>query len=289
MREPLKSILKFKRILIGFVAVMVVVIAALIICIALLGKKDTPESEDISSNQEETMDNTVKDTAEANIDNIVDDTTEAGTDNTLDDITEASTEETENVFVEINVDEEYYTEPVIWYEDLTHDGINERVEVDLNGLNALADPDKKTVTVYSGESDELIWSGHADEVHIGWNGYYIYHNPEDGQAYLLMWQPYMCTGMGEYKYRLFSLSEDGEEQIAEEEVFEFYETSPKEEDAVNIEKYLDRVNEFLRESYVLIDTDNGEAFYSEQDEPKTREFDAAEIVYWLNYFYGNPA
>ncbi len=170
---------------------------------------------------------------------------------------------------------EEYIEPIIWYEDLTHDRVDERIEVDLNNLNPAA-PNAETVKVYSGVSDELIWSGHADEVHAGWNGFYIYSYR--GKAYILEWKPYMSTGMAEYSYKTFSLSEEGEEQVLVEKMFEFDLNNPQSEDPMNVSDYLEVVNNMLEKSYVLIDTDNGEAFYSKQDTPVTREFDANSIV-----------
>lgn len=187
----------------------------------------------------------------------------------------------------INEAIEEMRKPVIWYEDLTHDGADERIEVDLNYLDGNSDADAKTVAVYSGQTDELIWSGHADNVHIGWNGYYVYHDPSDGKAYLLMWQPYMSTGYGNYIYKLFYLSETGKEHVIEEDSYEFYETHPEADDAENLTAYGERVNTLLKESYVLIDTDNGSALYSGQDNPVTRGYDMSEIIRWINYFREN--
>ena len=171
---------------------------------------------------------------------------------------------------------------IIWYEDLTHDGKDERIEVDLNHL----DPNQgwipylepQTVMVYSGKTDKLIWTGYTDTVHVSWDGFYVYHNSSDGNAYLLEWQPYMSTGMGRYNHKVFSLSESGEEIILKSEEYTFLDKQMKEDDIDEFSVYIKKVNEYLRNSYVLIDTDNGESFYSEQDKPVTREFDADKVI-----------
>ncbi|MBQ9886732.1 MAG: hypothetical protein IJM37_07740 [Lachnospiraceae bacterium] len=171
---------------------------------------------------------------------------------------------------------------IIWHEDLTHDGKDERIEVDLNHL----DPNQgwipylepQTVMVYSGKTDKLIWTGYTDTVHVSWDGFYVYHNSSDGNAYLLEWQPYMSTGMGRYNHKVFSLSESGEEIILKSEEYTFLDKQMKEDDIDEFSVYIKKVNEYLRNSYVLIDTDNGESFYSEQDKPVTREFDADKVI-----------
>mgnify|MGYP000968882379 CR=1 FL=1 len=68
-------------------------------------------------------------------------------------------------------------EPIIWYADLTHDGINEKIVMDPTYvINYPETGEEKTVTIYSGSSGELLWTGHADTVHVGWNGIYIYND-----------------------------------------------------------------------------------------------------------------
>lgn len=169
---------------------------------------------------------------------------------------------------------------IVWEEDLTHDGKLERIEVNLES-GATGEVD--TVTVYPGdsripESGRPIWTAYADTVHAGWNGIYVYQNPRDVLTYLLVWQPSMYQGVADYHYRVFSLSESGKEQIWEEASIAFDLNHVKMEDPGNVSSFLARVNELLRESYVLIDTNEGVKFYSEQGNRVTREFDADSIV-----------
>ena len=42
--------------------------------------------------------------------------------------------------------------------------------------------------------------------------------------------------------------------------------------------YLNHVNELLKKSYVLVDTDGGEMFYSAPGAPVTREADVSRIL-----------
>ena len=42
--------------------------------------------------------------------------------------------------------------------------------------------------------------------------------------------------------------------------------------------YLNHVNELLKKSYVLVDTNDGEVFYSAPGAPVTREADVSEIL-----------
>lgn len=168
-----------------------------------------------------------------------------------------------------------------WSADLTHDGVDERIEVDLNGVSqATTTGEEETVRVYSGKTgnDKPIWTAHADTVHPGWNGIYIYKNPEDGLSYLFIWKPTMYQGVATYQYRIFFLTEEGKEQVLEEGSIEFDLNNVQEGDAKRVENYLERVNEILRNSFVLVDTDNGEIFFSETGKPVTREFDAEAIV-----------
>jgi|GEM_PF-6547190 len=110
------------------------------------------------------------------------------------------------------------------YADLTHDGLDELVTVELRqkdgalaaddaaaGADSFADG---TVTVLraSGRSVSAIWSGTVSSPHAGWGQWYLYR--QDGQDFLLWYFPDQSTGAEDDRYRLFSLNESGAEQIA---------------------------------------------------------------------------
>lgn len=169
---------------------------------------------------------------------------------------------------------------IVWQTDLTHDGVDEWIEVDLNGVSTSVTGEEETVRIYPGKSGngDPIWSAHADVVHIGWNGIYIYINPEDGLSYLFIWKPTMYQGIATYQYRIFSLNEEGKEKILEEGNIDFDLNHVQEGDAERVEAYLNHVNKILRDSFVLIDTNNGAFYFSKTGMPVTKEFDTATLI-----------
>lgn len=136
--------------------------------------------------------------------------------------------------------------------------------------------EEKTVCVYSGGS--LIWSAHADTVHVGWNGVYLYHG-RDGD-YLLLWRPYGCTGEYEFTYSVFSLSGSGVENIQITKDLIFEESEVEKNPAGYKEKindYCNEVNNYLSKSMLLIDTDGGSVVYSINENKITRIYDPSVL------------
>lgn len=147
-------------------------------------------------------------------------------------------------------------EKITYYEDLTGDGMKERIEVDpLYVYRLTRTGEEKTVTVYSGATGEELWSGHADTVHPGWKGYYVYRN--DTGAYLLEWIPGMWQGAAVYTFRIFSLDETGQEKELVSDEIEFDINVPENCDVDEIRSYAERVNDYFKDSYVLVDTNDG--------------------------------
>ncbi len=168
-------------------------------------------------------------------------------------------------------------EPVIWYADITQDGIDEKIVVDLTYvINYPKTGEEQTVLVYSGSSGELLWTGHADTVHPGWNGIYIYN---DGKKdYLLLWQPTVYQDNADFHFRIFSLDEDGKEieLLTKNIQFDIY--HPKDSDTDAISEFADMVNGHLEKSYVLVDTDNGNPVYSAKDNKIMNLYDISWIL-----------
>lgn len=147
-------------------------------------------------------------------------------------------------------------EKITYYEDLTGDGMKERIEVDpLYVYRLTRTGEEKTVTVYSGATGEELWSGHADTVHPGWKGYYVYRN--DTGAYLLEWIPGMWQGAAVYTFRIFSFDETGQEKELVSDEIEFDINVPENYDVDEIRSYAERVNDYFKDSYVLVDTNDG--------------------------------
>lgn len=172
-------------------------------------------------------------------------------------------------------------EPIIWYADITHDGIDEKIVVDLTYV--INDPrtgEEQTVSVYSGSTGDLIWTGHADTVHVGWNGIYIYN--DGNNEYLLIWKPTIYQGRADFLFDVFSLTEGGEIQELTKETLQFDMNHPNEYDINTISSYVDKVNSYLENSYVLVDTDNSTPVYSTENNKIKNPYDASVILYELD-------
>lgn len=155
-------------------------------------------------------------------------------------------------------------EPIIWYADITHDGIDEKIVVDLTYvINYPKTGEENTVSVYSGSSGEFIYTGHADTVHVGWNGIYIYNDGKND--YLLLWKPTVYQNSADFNLHIFSLTEDGEEIVYLTENIQFVTYPPENINIDEVSEFVDMANGYLEKSYVLVDTDNGTPVYSTAD------------------------
>ncbi len=170
---------------------------------------------------------------------------------------------------------------VTFYEDLTHDGVAERIVVEpYFALHMPRTGMEKTVQIYSGATGTLIWSGHADSVHGGWSGYYIYTDEEGtygepGNAYLLQWEPEMWQGEAVYTYVVYAFGENGSREDIIMESIEFS-TNVWNDDENAVEaliEYGEGLNELLRNSYVLIDTNDQQGLYSSDGSKLVHEHD----------------
>lgn len=156
-------------------------------------------------------------------------------------------------------------ELVVWQEDVTHDGTADRIEIDLTEARAEGENlsgKEETIRIYSGKTGEKIWSGHADTIQLGWNGFYLYRNPENGKAYILNWRPVLYQGAGSFFFRIFSLTERGETKPFAEEGFAFDLNTISKAESTRLDGYIARLNGYLNDSYLLIDTDGGKVKYS---------------------------
>lgn len=136
--------------------------------------------------------------------------------------------------------------------------------------------EEQTVSVYSGSSGELLWTGHADTVHPGWNGIYIYNDGKND--YLIQWLPTIYQDNADFHFRIFSLDEEGKEKdlLAKNIQFDIY--HPKDGDTNTISEFVNMVNGYLENSYVLVDTDNGTPVYSKADSKIVNLYDVSWIL-----------
>lgn len=166
---------------------------------------------------------------------------------------------------------------IVYYADLTHDGTDEKIVVDLTYVDTPATGEEQTVCVYSG--DTLIWSTHADTVHAGWNGVYLYEG-NDGY-YLMQWTPYGVTGLYHFAYEVFSLTDSGTAISMDSREIEFSQkdadTDP-EELTQKIIEFCNGANEYLSSSILLIDTDGGAVAYSTAENQMTRQYDSSALL-----------
>ncbi|MFQ9510455.1 MAG: hypothetical protein ACLRZ7_06015 [Lachnospiraceae bacterium] len=165
-----------------------------------------------------------------------------------------------------------------FYADLTHDGKNEKVVVDASQLEQTQNV---TVTVYDieGETEIPIWSDVAGIPHVGWNSYYLYK--QDGEMYLIRYNPSLTNTGANYRYKVFWLKQDGtEEAFAGNSIIFHLTNQARDLDPEKIIAFVDEVNSYLKNSILLVSTYDGNAVYStsenqiimEETLPWTKEF-----------------
>lgn len=163
--------------------------------------------------------------------------------------------------------------------DITHDGKEDTIIFDPTAIidESKASGEEKTVVVKSGATGREIAAYTANTVHGGWNGIYVY--TDDTGDYLINWKPTMSQGMGNYQLKVYSLKEDGTENILFEKTYQF-DLNPGNFnfDGKSYQEYIDQVNQYLQKSYVIIDTDQGNAKYSTYASKIWGFYDDSEVI-----------
>ena len=174
------------------------------------------------------------------------------------------------VYIGINND------PVIWRADLNHDGIDDKIIVEPYIRDSGADLGA-IISVYKGDSNLLLYSSEINIAHVGWNGFYLYHDGDD--AYLFNWSPAIFQGDGCYLYDIFSFSESGEKLVFDSGSYEFdcQDLYDEHKGIGEFVSFVQKVNDYLNQSYLLADTDMGELKYGTPDDPHAEPF----IPEWL--------
>jgi len=157
---------------------------------------------------------------------------------------------------------------IIWHADLNHDGNDDIIKVEI-----LTDRDTgegAKMSVYT--SDLLIYSAVADLPHVGWNGIYLFE--DESGAYLLIWQPSMGQGAGHYTYEIFSFDEKGNQVFLDTGslVFEMRDICDRYEGLEDFVKYMQRVNDYLASSSLIVDTHDGTLLYGTQENPIVHQY-----------------
>ncbi len=108
----------------------------------------------------------------------------------------------------------------VMYADLTHDGQDEQIVLDVK--TGEADFKEAGITVLTG-SEEAGWTPvyerHIDQSHTYWGWVYLYE--EEGEAYLLEYDPVLYEGTSRYSYTIFSLTPDGGQEILRSSCVDF--------------------------------------------------------------------
>ena len=169
--------------------------------------------------------------------------------------------------------DEYDLSKIIWEADLTRDGENEKIVVDIDIFLESGSSETAAVSVFSKKNgqESVLWQGNVGLAHVGWNSFHLYTD-EEGQPYILNWLPYVNMGHWTDFYEIFYLSEQGEKIILDGDAFTV------ESDSVDVskvkstrgktyEEYKSIVTKYLSQSFILLDTLGGktENSYSTPD------------------------
>lgn len=90
-----------------------------------------------------------------------------------------------------------------------HPSVSAYPSIGYTGFNSMIE-----INVYTRREEtdtiECLYESWAAYPHPGWNWLYLYH--ENGRDYLMQFSPIMWQGRGSYIYKIFSLSDTGEER-----------------------------------------------------------------------------
>lgn len=170
---------------------------------------------------------------------------------------------------------EYGTDTdVIFFADINHDGEPERITAGLLDLQASGGQDS-SLKVLAGESADspVIWKHDYSLAHAGWSMLYLYR--EYGADYLLEYSPYMNQGYGAYSLRVFYIGPDNKTvevhshtaDFAQEDRTGFF------GDADALAAFMDTAENYIKNSLLLVSTDQGELAYSTPERPVTLDHD----------------
>lgn len=144
--------------------------------------------------------------------------------------------------------------------DLDRDGHQESIYLDKTKIESTHD-----ITLRILESDGCeIWSESANIAHAGWDSLFLFE--QDGEYYLLRYNPTMYQGFGSYVYTLFTL-EGGREKVYQTNTLEFDINGINELDIPKMISFADEVNALLGKSILLMSTKDGTYFFGPSAEP----------------------
>lgn len=134
--------------------------------------------------------------------------------------------------------------------DLDRDGREEYIYLDRSQMEVNFDI---TLRILDGSGNE-VWSESANTAHAGWNSLFLYE--QNGEYYLLRYNPTMYQGYCTYTYTLFTLK-GGKETVIQSNTLEFDINGTKELDVPKMVSFSEEVNALLGKSILLMSTDGG--------------------------------
>ncbi len=134
-----------------------------------------------------------------------------------------------------------------------------------------------SLKVLAGESADspVIWKHDYSLAHAGWSMLYLYR--EYGADYLLEYSPYMNQGYGAYSLRVFYIGPDNKTVEVHSHTADF--ALQQEDrtgffgDADALAAFMDTAENYIKNSLLLVSTDQGELAYSTPERPVTLDHD----------------
>ncbi len=143
--------------------------------------------------------------------------------------------------------------------DLTHDGIDEKLI--LSKTDAGGDYAYLQIADTAGNT---LWSEEAHTSHAGWNSVFLCSR--DDKDYILIFNPYQCTGYATFMYVLYYITGPNTIHIVDSGNYSFSDTAEEGTQGAFIEEtfrpFADKVYSYLQDSFVLMSTEAGTLIYS---------------------------
>ncbi len=162
--------------------------------------------------------------------------------------------------------------------DLTHDGTLDIIKIS----GAESDPELVYLDILSPDERTRLWTETAHPAHAGWNSVYLYR--KDGEDYLLVFNPYQSTGLADYTFALFYITGKNRINLVDSGAYSFSYGAEKGSkdyfDEAKFRAFADKVNTYLKDSYLLLSSEGGSLQYS-TPEKKLLPSDQYETEKWL--------
>ncbi len=144
--------------------------------------------------------------------------------------------------------------------DLTHDDKEDLIKIS----GAEKDPELTYLDVIDSDGKTRLWTETAHTAHAGWNSVYLYR--KDGMDYLLVFNPYQSTGLAYYTFTVFYITGPNRMEMIDSGAYTFSYGAEKGAenyfDEAKFRAFADRLNIYLKDSFLLMSTEGGTLIYS---------------------------